>query len=218
MNGSAVVMYEDGSSPAVLPSVSSSSGGGQQQVPENSLLASESCHHMLSRQDSIQRWDEQRGENERGGRQYKQYTTSLPPAAEAAEAGRSDKRSRRNRDPGSKKKAELGEEHGHDEGSQKSFFNEMFNFEEEIALFLSDFASIVINEDPMTSSSQSPSLLSNRSFLAGAAVVCCSAGAVVLAACLISSAHVVDEGCVAVYFRNGALRDEVGEPGIRWAR
>ncbi len=54
--------------------------------------------------------------------------------------------------------------------------------------------------------------------ISGVAIVLCCVCLVVLSACLISSAHLVHEGCVSVYFVNGALQDEYGEPGIRWAR
>jgi hypothetical protein len=40
----------------------------------------------------------------------------------------------------------------------------------------------------------------------------------ILIACLISAIHRVHEGHVGLYFRNGALLDEVSDPGVHWAQ
>jgi len=57
----------------------------------------------------------------------------------------------------------------------------------------------------------------NLALVVGAALACLVL-VMVSSACLISSLHTIDEGCVGVYFISGRLDDEASQPGVRWAR
>ncbi len=43
-------------------------------------------------------------------------------------------------------------------------------------------------------------------------------GGFIFLACVISALHSVSEGCVGVYFKHGALLEDVTGPGIHWSQ